>query len=180
MTTLKLLYSKYHEHRLTALIILTYTMKISTQIEQEKIVKFYLNNIKYINGWDLVDLSAYNIVGLYLLDKPDKRNILYDLANSYVLWGKRISIVSTWIFINNNQFDDTLNISKILLKSEHDLIHKAVGWMLREIGKRNFDVEYNFLSENYKLMPRTMLRYSIERFPEDLRKQILKGELLTT
>ena len=163
----ELLNSKVHEHRLTALIILT----IQYKNNKEEIFNFYINNTKNINNWDLVDVTAPNIVGKYLLDK--ERTILYKLANSNHLWEKRISIISTFEFIRNNQFDDTLKISEILLKDNHDLIHKAVGWMLREIGKRNKEVEVKFLKENYKKMPRTMLRYAIEKFPEKERKEFL-------
>jgi len=172
-----LLYSNYHEYRLTAVIMLTYKMKKANHKEQECIFNFYLDNICYINGWDLVDLSCYHIVGAYILDNPDKSNILYELAESNDLWSQRISIVSTYIFIKNNKFEDTLNIAKILIDNEHDLIHKAVGWMLREVGKKNFDIEYNFLIQHYKNMPRTMLRYSIEKFSPDLRKNFLNNEV---
>ncbi len=173
----ELLYSKYHEERLLALIILTYKMKKAKEDEKEKIVNLYVNNTQYINGWDLVDLSAHYILGKYLLEHEDKKDILYKFANSNDLWKQRISIVSTWIFIRNNQYEDTLKIAEILLNNKQDLIHKAVGWMLREVGKKDFDVEYNFLVKHYKKMPRTMLRYSIERLDEDLRQDFLKGRI---
>ncbi len=173
----ELLHSKYHEHRLAALLILTLKMKKSDKTEKERIVKLYLNNTEYINGWDLVDLSAHYILGSYLLENLDKTEILYKLANSNSLWEKRISIVSTWIFIRNGRYTETLKIAEILLYDENDLIHKAVGWMLREVGKKDFDTEYKFLVKNYKQMPRTMLRYSIEKFNEDLRQKFLKGEI---
>lgn len=173
----ELLHSKYHEYRLAALLILTLKMKKADKQEKKEILELYLNNTQYINGWDLVDMSAHYVLGVYLLENLDKIDILYKLANSHNLWEKRISIVSTWIFIRNNRFVDTLKIAKILLNDENDLIHKAVGWMLREVGKKDFDTEYKFLVKNYKQMPRTMLRYSIEKFDEDLRKKFLKGEI---
>ena len=130
-----------------------------------------------INNWDLVDLSAPHIVGNYLLDKP--RDVLIDYAKSDNLWLQRIAIVSTYRFIKEQQFNDTFIVSKLLLHHPHDLIHKAVGWMLREVGKRDFNQEYDFLltDKRYKTMPRTMLRYAIEKFPEPLRQDFLKGRL---
>lgn len=172
-----LLHSDYHEERLLALIILTYKMKKAKEDEQKEIVSLYINNTNYINGWDLVDLSAHYIFGKYLLEHEDEKNILYEFANSDNLWKQRISIVSTWIFIRNNKYEDTLKIAEILLNNEQDLIHKAVGWMLREVGKKDFETEYNFLVQHYKKMPRTMLRYSIEKFDEKLRQKFLKGEI---
>ena len=140
--------------------------------EKRDIFDFYLKNTKRINNWDLVDLSASKIVGTYLLDKP--KDVLYKLAKSNNLWERRISIISTSEFIRNNKFGDTLKIAEILLKDEHDLIHKAVGWMLREIGKKNQAIEETFLKKHYKKMPRTMLRYAIEKFPEKKRKSYLQ------
>ncbi len=159
----KLLESKIHEYRLTALIILV--IKYQKSSNKEKIIDFYLKNTKNINNWDLVDLSSNKILGNYLLNRD--KSILYKLAKSNNLWEKRISIISTFEFIKNNQFDDTLKISELLLKDSHDLIHKAVGWMLREIGKKDIKKEEDFLKKYYKIMPRTMLRYSIEKFSED-------------
>ena len=161
----ELLLSKIHEHRLVALMILSFKYKKNFNKE---IVDFYLRNTKNVNNWDLVDLSAYQILGHYLLDKD--KTILYKLAKSDNLWEKRISIISTYEFIKNNKFEDTLKISEILLNDKHDLIHKAVGWMLREVGKRNLETEEKFLKKYYKQMPRTMLRYSIEKFDEEKRK----------
>ncbi|MFH1832848.1 MAG: DNA alkylation repair protein [Candidatus Levyibacteriota bacterium] len=170
----KLLDSKIHEHRLTALLILVDKYKKAEQAEKEKIFNFYLKNAKNINNWDLVDLTAPNIVGDYLLSKgchPERsEGSLYKLAKSKNLWEKRISILATFAFIKNNQFKDTLKIAEILLNDTHDLIHKAVGWMLRELGKRNQKVEEKFLRKNYKKMPRTMLRYSIEKFSAEKKK----------
>jgi len=160
----ELINSKIHEYRLTGLLILVEKFKDNN----EEIVKFYLNNLKNINNWDLVDLTADKILGAYLFDK--EKYILYNLAKSSNLWERRISIIATFNFIKNNKFDDTLKISEILINDKHDLIHKAVGWMLREVGKRNLNIEEEFLKKYYKKMPRTMLRYSIERFPENKRK----------
>lgn len=171
----ELLHSKYHEYRLAALLMLTLKTKNANIAEKDDIVTLYLNNTKYINGWDLVDMSAHYILGNYVLENLDKTNILYKLAKSNILWERRISIVSTWIFIKNKKYEHTLKIAQILLNDEEDLIHKAVGWMLREVGKKDFDVEYKFLVKNYKQMPRTMLRYSIEKFDENLRQKFLKG-----
>ncbi len=175
--TENLLHSNYHEERLLALIILTYKMKKAEENEQKEIIELYINNTDYINGWDLVDLSAHYILGKYLLEHEDEKNILYEFANSNDLWKQRISIVSTWIFIRNNKYEDTLKIAEVLLNNEQDLIHKAVGWMLREVGKKDFETEYNFLVKHYKQMPRTMLRYGIEKFDEDLRQDFLKGRI---
>jgi len=171
----ELLKSKTHEHRLTGLIILSNKYKESKEEEKVNIFNFYLKNTKNINNWDLVDITAPNIVGHFLFDK--KKNILYDLARSDDLWERRIAIVSTFDFIRKQEFQETLALSEILLDDKHDLIHKAVGWMLREIGKKDKAVLENFLKQHYKIMPRTMLRYAIEHFPEEKRKMYLLGEL---
>ncbi len=165
-----LLNSKIHEHRLTALLILVEKYKKSNK--KTEIANLYLKNAKKVNNWDLVDLSAPMLLGDYLLDK--NKSILYKLAKSKSLWEKRIAIVSTYAFIRNNQFDDTIKISEILLNDKQDLIHKAVGWMLREVGKKNQAVEEKFLKKYHKTMPRTMLRYSIEKFDEKKRKFYVK------
>jgi len=159
---------------LCALLILVqrYENNIS---ERKMIFEFYLNHTRYVNNWDLVDLSADKIVGRYMIDKD--KSILYKLAKSSNFWKRRIAIISTFYFIKNGQFEDTLNISEILINDNHDLIQKAVGWMLREVGKRNISVLENFLKKHYKNMPRTMLRYAIERFPENKRKAYLKGKI---
>ena len=167
----KLLSSKIHEHRLVSLFILANQYQKADKQTKKKIFNFYLKNAKNINNWDLVDLSAPNIVGDYLLNKD--KSILYKLAKSKNIWEKRIAIMATFSFIRNNGFDATLKISEILLEDEHDLIHKAVGWMLRELGKRNQAIEEKFLKKYYKKMPRTMLRYAIERFSENKRKSYL-------
>jgi 3-methyladenine DNA glycosylase AlkD len=168
----KLLESKIHEHRMTALFILINQYKKADEREKKIIFDFYLKNTKNINNWDLVDISAPKIVGDYLMEKP--RNVLYKLAKSQPkagnLWERRIAIISTLAFVRNNDFNDTLKISKMLLSDEHDLIHKAVGWMLREVGKRDQEIEERFLKKYYSKMPRVMLRYAIERFDKKKRK----------
>lgn len=169
----KLLNSKIHEERLIALLILVSQFKRGDIQKREVIFKFYLKNAKNINNWDLVDLTAPNIVGQFLINK--NRKILYHLAKSENLWEKRIAVLSILSFIKDNQFDDALKIAEILLKDKHDLIHKAVGWMLREVGKRNLAVEEKFLKKYYKKMPRTMLRYAIEKFPEKKRRWYLNS-----
>ncbi len=170
-----LLKSKIHEERLIALEILNFKYENSDEKNKEQIVSFYLKNTKNINNWDLVDTSAPYILGDFLLKK--NRNVLYKLAQSKSLWEKRISIISTFAFIKQNQFQDTLRISEILLSDKHDLIQKAVGWMLREAGKKEINVLKDFLKTYYKAMPRTTLRYAIEKFPEEERKKYLKGEI---
>jgi len=168
----KLLNSKIHEHRQVALIILIEKFKKSDDKERKKIFEFYLKNTDRVNNWDLVDISAPKIVGGYLLNND--RKVLYSLAESEILWERRISIVSTYAFIKNSDFGDTLDIAEILLDDKHDLIHKAVGWMLREVGKKNQSVLESFLKKYHKVMPRTMLRYSIERFDKKKREFYMK------
>jgi 3-methyladenine DNA glycosylase AlkD len=170
-----LIKSEIHEFRLTALLILVSQYKKGDKSKKKKIFDFYLENIKSVNNWDLVDLTAPHIIGAYLFDK--NRDLLYDFAKTDNLWLKRIAIISTFYFIRKNEFRDTLSISEILLNDKRDLINKAVGWMLREIGKRDLKTEENFLIKRYKYMPRTMLRYAIEKFPEDKRQKYLKGEI---
>lgn len=173
--TLNLLRSKIHEERLIALLIMVEKTKWAKMFERETLFKKYLENTQYINNWDLVDLSADKIVGSYLFEKP--KDILYSLAASENLWERRIAVMATFDFIKKGFYEDTLKLAKILLNDRHDLIHKAVGWMLREIGKRcSQEVLEQFLLVNYKQMPRTMLRYAIERLPENLRLQYLNGE----
>ncbi len=157
----KLLGSSIHEHRLTALLILVDKYEKANLQERKEIYDFYLNNLKGVNNWDLVDSSAYKIVGAYLSDKP--KDLLYRFAKSSNLWERRIAIISTLYFIRNKQFEDTVKISELLLADEEDLMHKAVGWMLREMGKQNEATLLNFLDAHYKQMPRTALRYAIER-----------------
>lgn len=175
----ELLKSKIHEERLCALLLLVHNYKQANKNKNEKTKKeiydFYLKSTKYINNWDLVDLSCHQIIGDYLQDK--NKSILYELAKSENIWERRISIISAFASIRNNDFNDVISISEILLKDKHDLIHKAVGWMLREMGKRNIEELLKFLNKHYKNMPRTMLRYSIEKLPEKQRKQYLNGEI---
>jgi 3-methyladenine DNA glycosylase AlkD len=167
-----LLYSGVHEERLVALLILVQNYSRASGGEKGKIVKFYLDNIKQVNNWDLVDLSAPSILGAHLIDSD--RGLLYRLAKSGSVWEKRIAIVSTYHFIKNGEFGDALKIAEILLHDDHDLIHKAAGWMLREVGKRNVAVEETFLDKHYRIMPRTMLRYAIERLPETKKRRYMK------
>jgi 3-methyladenine DNA glycosylase AlkD len=167
----ELLNDQIHECRLTGLLILIEKYNSAEEKEQEKIFKLYLKNYQNINNWDLVDLSAPKILGDYLLNKD--RTILYDLAKSNNLWKKRIAIVSTYAFIKNKDLEDTFKIAKILLNDSHDLIQKAVGWMLREAGKRNKEKEVEFLKKYALKMPRMMLRYSIEKFSGPERKKFL-------
>ncbi len=168
-----LLSSSIHEERLLALLMLVHEYATGDVSEKKEIYSVYLKNTRYINNWDLVDLSAPSIVGAYLSDKS--RRPLYALARASDIWKRRIAILATFHFIRRNDFNDALTIAGILLKDEHDLLHKAVGWMLREIGKRDLAAEEQFLKSRYQNMPRTMLRYAIERFPEGKRQKYLKG-----
>ena len=170
---LRLLQSAYHEERLCALLMLVQKYSQGNAADQKAIYELYLKNTRYINNWDLVDLSAYLIVGQYLADQD--RHPLYRLARSKSLWERRIAIIATFHFIKNSQFTDTLKIVALLLADQEDLIHKAAGWMLRELGKRDQAVEKEFLKAHYLQMPRTMLRYAIEKFPENERRLYLKG-----
>lgn len=164
----KLMKNSYHECRLCALLILVERFKKADKKEQKEIYDFYLDHTEYINNWDLVDLSSLYIVGVYLLDNTD-RSILYQLADSSLLWDQRIAVVSTFWFIRNGQFDDTIALAEKLLHHPHDLMQKAVGWMLREVGKRDVDILYSFLDKYHKVMPRTMLRYSMEKLDKNER-----------
>lgn len=163
----KFLNSKYHEFRLIALLILVKKFKDSSESERKRVFDFYLKNLKNINNWDLVDLSSYNIVGAYLFDK--NRKTLYDLAISKHLWSRRVAMVSTFYFIKNKDLNDVFKIAKILLNDKHDLMHKAVGWMLREAGKRDQVRLEKFLLDNQKKIARTTWRYAIERFSPEKR-----------
>lgn len=172
-----LLYSHIHEERLVALLILVwrYSSALSSREEKEEIVKFYIDNIKQVNNWDLVDLSAPNILGGHLIDRD--RRLLYRLARSENVWERRIAILATYHFIRNDDFSDTLKIAEMLLQDRHDLIHKAAGWMLREVGKRDVASEEAFLEKHRSVMPRTMLRYAIERLPESKRRRYKKNPI---
>lgn len=169
----KLFRSEFHEARLLAVIILTLQFESMSGAGQEAIVRFYVDNRKYINNWDLVDLSAYKILGAYLYERD--RKLIYQLANSDNLWEKRISVVSTYYFIKKDDFEDTIRLCEKFLTESHDLMHKACGWMLREVGKRDESVLLEFLERYAPYMPRTMLRYSIEKLPEELRQKYLKA-----
>lgn len=169
----QLLRSSIHEERLLALFLLVQAYSSGDDSLKKKIYTLYIKNSRYVNNWDLVDLSAPNIVGNYLASRS--REPLYALARSRELWKRRISIVGTLPFIRQNDFSDTLKIATILIGDQHDLIHKATGWMLREVGKRDQAILEKFLIGCYKKMPRTMLRYAIERFPEERRLEYLTG-----
>lgn len=168
-----LLKSSVHEERLLALLILIRKYDREVESGKKSIYTLYLKSTRWINNWDLVDLSAPNIVGDFLMRRS--RKPLYRLARSPVLWNRRVAILATFRFIKERQFDDTLGIGEILLRDKEDLIQKAVGWMLREVGKRDPIVQEAFLKEHYKQMPRTMLRYAIERFPAPKRALFMKG-----
>lgn len=168
--------SKYHEVRMASLFVLVQIFRHAKNNQElkEKCVNLYLSNTKYINNWDLVDLSCFEILGAWLFDKD--RTLLYDLAlNGKNIWEQRIAIVSCMFFVRHNQFDDCLAIADILLHHKHDLIQKAVGWLIREVGKRDEAKLVDFLSTRYREMPRTMLRYAIEKFPEETRQAYLIG-----
>jgi 3-methyladenine DNA glycosylase AlkD len=171
----KLLKSGVHEERLLALLVLVRKFARAGEATRKRIFALYMKNTRYVNNWDLVDTSAEQIVGAYLHDKS--RKPIHVLARSRDLWERRISIVSTFYYIKRGSFSETLEIASLLLDDEEDLIEKAVGWMLREVGKRDLASEERFLKKYYKRMPRTMLRYSIERFPEAKRLRYLKGRI---
>ena len=171
----ELLCSKIHEERMIGLLILQGKYENGDENEKEKVFKFYIRNKKGINNWDLVDISAPKIVGEHLLNRDKK--LLYKFAQSKNLWERRIAILSTFTFIRAGKFETTFKISDILLDDDHDLIHKAVGWMLRETGKKDLSAEEKFLKPRYKKMPRTMLRYAIEKFPEVKRKKYLLSKI---
>lgn len=187
----KLLNGQYHEERSLGIQILLIQFKKGTEKKKKEIFNFYLRNTKKINNWDLVDISAPHIVGESMIQAVGRsggqtirgsgdqsvgtgRVILYKLARSENLWERRIAIMATFAFIRENDFSDTLKISEMLLSDKHDLIHKACGWLLREIGKRDLEVEEEFLKKHLKNMPRTMLRYAIEKFPEEKRQKYLR------
>lgn len=190
----KLLNSPIHEYRMVGLVILTYkyeslTKKSSRKSieeseqkeilkEKKKIYAFYIKNLKAVNNWDLVDVTTPKVVGQWLDDSGESREILYKLARSRDLWKNRVAILATFPFIKQGDFKDILKLSELLLHHEHDLMHKAIGWMLREVGKISQVDEEIFLQKHYKTMPRTMLRYAIEKFPEPLRQTYLRGVIL--
>lgn len=185
----KLLHSNIHEYRFTALVILIGQFKKADEKLRRQIYDFYLKNTKWINNWDLVDASAYHIVGEYLIGLDNEFNndatpplaplrggksVLYKLAKSDLLWERRIAVIAAFAFIRHNDFKDIIKLSELLLDDQHDLMHKAVGWMLREMGKRDIDELYKFLDKHALKMPRTMLRYAIEKLSEDKRQYYLK------
>ncbi len=170
----KLLRSRVHEERMLALLLFVHKFEKGDDPLRKRIYDLYLRNTKLVNNWDLVDLTAPNIVGAHLLDKS--RKPLFALARSRDLWKRRIAIMSTFHFIKSYDYADTLAISELLLYDKEDLIHKAVGWMLRETGKRALKTEERFLKRHYKSMPRTMLRYAIEKFPQSERRKYLDGK----
>ncbi len=172
-SAIKLLHSSFHEERLLALFILIFHYDRGDEKKKSEVYRLYLSSTRYINNWDLVDVTAKHIVGAFLLDK--ERQVLDKLARSKYLWDRRISILATAHFIGKGEFSDTLRIAKMLLSDRHDLIHKAVGWMLREVGKRSLKQEEGFLKKYCRYMPRTMLRYAIERFPENKRQAYLNS-----
>ena len=167
--------SKWHEKRLLAIFILVLQYQKKKPDRKKEIYDFYLTHRKHINNWDIIDSSARQIVGHYLEDKD--RTLLYDFAKTGNLWERRIAVLATFWYIPKGDFQSSLEIAEILLDDSEDLIHKAMGWMLREIGKADKSAEDAFLNTHYKQMPRTMLRYAIEKYPEDERQAYLKGEL---
>lgn len=175
----ELLSSEIHEHRQTALLIMveSYKLKRTSEEWRRELVQLYLDKLGSVNNWDLVDSSAHYILGPWMLGEPEQRSLLYKLAGAKNLWHQRIAIMTTFAFIRAGEFDDTFKIADLLLNHPHDLIHKAVGWMLREVGNRDRAAEEKFLKPRYKSMPRTMLRYAIEKFPEELRQSYLQGRI---
>lgn len=171
----ELLVSPYHEARLLALLILVLRYDRGDEGERAAVYRLYLDHLAYVNNWDLVDSSAEHIVGRHLQERD--KAVLYELARSRSVWGRRVAIMATFHYVKAGSFDDTLRIAELLLDDPHDLVHKAVGWMIREVGKRNRQVAEEFLRPRYRRMPRTMLRYAIEKFPEELRQRYLRGEV---
>ena len=168
--------SRLHEVRLTTVFILVEKFRLAqTDEERQAVVNAYLDNLHGTNNWDLVDSSAHKILGPWLMDRD--RSLLYEMAGSGELWQQRIAVITTFHFIRQRQYDDTLKLAVLLMDHPHDLIHKAVGWMLREVGKLDYQVEFDFLKAYYREMPRTMLRYAIERFDPETRHMFLKGEV---
>ena len=171
----RLLGSEFHEDRLLALLILVRLYSRGDEAAREEIYRLYLKSTRFINNWDLVDSSAEHVVGAHLRDRS--RAPLRRLAESGDLWERRVAVLATFHFIKRGEFQETLDLARALLSDREDLIHKAVGWMLREVGKRSPETEEEFLKEHHSRMPRVMLRYAIERFPEEKRRRYLKGEV---
>ena len=173
----ELLSSKYHEHRLTALLMLILKFEKSKEKSQQKeIIDFYLNHLDFINNWDLVDTSCYKILGRYCIENQQEK-LLIDLSNSDKMWKKRIAIVGTMHYIKKGSFELTKEFAERNLHHPHDLMHKANGWLLREMGNKNEQELLDFLNLHYKEMPRTCLRYAIEKLDEGLRQDYLKGRI---
>jgi 3-methyladenine DNA glycosylase AlkD len=170
-----LLSSRYHEERHVALLILVRAFAGGDESSRKRIYDLYVTHIEFINNWDLVDTSAEHIVGAYLAQRS--RRPLYELARSPIVWRRRIAIMATFHYVKRYEFADTIKIARLLLDDHEDLIHKAAGWMLREVGKRDLSAEEKFLRDHYREMPRIMLRYAIERFPEPRRQAYLKGTI---
>jgi 3-methyladenine DNA glycosylase AlkD len=171
----ELLRSPWHEERLLALVLLVEQYRRGSEAERQAIYTIYLAHTRYINNWDLVDASAEHILGAHL--DSEHFTVLEEMAHSESVWERRMAILSSFHWIKQGVFRPTLRLATVLLDDAHDLIHKAVGWMLREVGKRDMEREEEFLRERYRIMPRTMLRYAIERFPERRRQQYLRGEV---
>ncbi len=173
----ELLSSKYHEHRLTALFILIYKFeKTKDKAVKDEIVEFYLNHLHYVNNWDLVDSSCYKILGRYAFENQ-REDLLKNLSDSEEMWHKRIAMVGTMHYVKKNSFDLTKEFVTKNLKHSHDLMHKANGWLLREMGQKNEEELINYLNQYYKEMPRTCLRYAIEKLDEEVRQDYLKGRI---
>lgn len=170
-----LLKSPWHEERLFGVLLMAEQYRRGDADKRQAVFDAYLNNRAYVNNWDIVDSSAHKIVAPHIEDGP--RDLLYNLAMAESLWDRRIAMMSTYYYIKKDDYVDALKLARILRDDEHDLIHKVVGWMLREVGNRNRGVEEKFLKQNYKRMPRTMLRYAIEKFPEARRKAYLNGKI---
>lgn len=172
----QLIKNPFHEVRLTGLLALVYRYeKTKSETEQRKLVDFYLAHLDFVNNWDLVDSSCYQILGHFYWKKD--KTVFYELADSGHLWRQRVAMISSFYWIKKGEFADALALAEMLKNHPHDLMHKAVGWMLREIGKRDLETEIEFLKKHYQSMPRTALRYAIEKFPEDLRQDFLKGNI---
>ena len=172
----QLINNPFHEVRLTGLLALVYRYeKTKSETEQRKLVDFYLAHLDFVDNWDLVDSSCYQILGHFYWKKD--KTVFYELADSGQLWRQRVAMISSFFWIKKGEFADGLALAEKLKNHPHDLMHKAVGWMLREIGKRDFDAEYEFLTKHYRTLPRTALRYAIEKFPEELRQDFWKGNI---
>lgn len=170
----ELVRSKVHEHRFTGFVILVEQFERADAPGRERLFAFCRENLAGLNNWDLVDTVAPKLIGAYLLEHPELQPLLYGFARSPVLWERRIAILSTLAFIRAGRFEDTLKLAEVLLRDEHDLIHKAVGWMLREVGNKDLASEESFLDRHARKMPRTMLRYAIEKLPKAKREHYLK------